>query len=194
MYIVPAYKDCSQVSRGRGKGGLVTLWRKGLTKYVSKVTSTNFRILATKFSFPSSNLLMVNSYFPCDPQTDTFDDGEIVTLLADLKLVIESSECQNIMLAGDLNSDFVRQTRFTDLVEEYLSDLGLIIFWQNIDQDPHHLIPDVDFTYRHHSNNIVTHSVIDHLASSKISFMMLLLKPVLLLGLANGGFWFLVAD
>ena len=28
MFIVPAFKDNNQVSRGRGKGGLVTLWKK----------------------------------------------------------------------------------------------------------------------------------------------------------------------
>ena len=32
------------------------------------------------------------------------------------------------------------------------------------------MIPDVDFTYRHQSNNIFTHSVIDHFASSKRFF------------------------
>ena len=44
MYIVPAYKENNQVSRGRGKGGLVTMWKKALTKYVSKVPCSNFRL------------------------------------------------------------------------------------------------------------------------------------------------------
>ena len=37
MFIVPAYKETKQVSRGRGKGGLATMWKKSLTKDVSKV-------------------------------------------------------------------------------------------------------------------------------------------------------------
>ena len=32
LFIVPAVKDTSQVSKGRGKGGLATLWDKKLTK------------------------------------------------------------------------------------------------------------------------------------------------------------------
>ena len=36
MFIVPGKKDNSQVSRGRAKGGLATIWNKTLTKYVSK--------------------------------------------------------------------------------------------------------------------------------------------------------------
>ena len=31
MYIVPAFKQNSQVSKGRGKGGLATLWDKKMT-------------------------------------------------------------------------------------------------------------------------------------------------------------------
>ena len=42
MYIVPAHKDNNQVNRGRGKGGLVTMWKKPLTKFVSKVPCSNF--------------------------------------------------------------------------------------------------------------------------------------------------------
>ena len=58
MFIVPAYKDNTQVSRGRGVGGLATVWHKSLTKYVSKVKCKNFRIQATKFSLPGGPLLV----------------------------------------------------------------------------------------------------------------------------------------
>ena len=39
MYIVPAVKSNSQISRGRGSGGLATIWKRTLTKYVSRVES-----------------------------------------------------------------------------------------------------------------------------------------------------------
>ena len=80
MYPVPAVKNNDIVSRGRGKGGLCTMWKKGLTKYVSKINSNNTRVQATRFQFPSTNLLIINSYFMCDPQTD-FDDTELYDLL-----------------------------------------------------------------------------------------------------------------
>ena len=37
MFITPAYKDNKQVTRGRGKGGLATIFDKKLTNYVSKI-------------------------------------------------------------------------------------------------------------------------------------------------------------
>ena len=127
MFIVPAYKPNNQVSRGRGQGGLVTMWRKEFTKYVTKIECTNFRLQASKFAFKSSSMLIKNAYFPCDPRVDTFDETELVTLLADIKNVVESSNCSNVLLAADLNSDFSRNTRFTRTVEEYLKDLLLIL-------------------------------------------------------------------
>ena len=78
MFIVPAHKDNFQVSRGRGSGGLATLWNKSLTKYVSKVKCSSYRLQATKFSFPSGSLLILNTYFPCDPRTINFDDEELL--------------------------------------------------------------------------------------------------------------------
>ena len=69
MSIVPAFKPTTYISRGRGQGGLVTLWRKELTKYVSKIHCSNFRLQATKFTFEKNNLLVVNAYFCLRPET-----------------------------------------------------------------------------------------------------------------------------
>ena len=44
MFIVPAHKNSNQVSKGRGKGGLVTMWSKKMTKYVSKIKCDNYII------------------------------------------------------------------------------------------------------------------------------------------------------
>ena len=113
MYIEPAYKPNSQVCRGRGKGGLVTMWKKPLTESVS-----NFRLQATKFTFPNSSILIINAYFPCDPKIDDFNDSDILTALSDIQLLIRQSNCSDILIAGDLNCHFSRQTRFTNLVRD----------------------------------------------------------------------------
>ena len=51
MNIEPAVKSNDQVTRGRAKGGLCTLWKKGLTKYATKIETYNCRLQATKFHF-----------------------------------------------------------------------------------------------------------------------------------------------
>ena len=128
MFIEPAVKSNTKVSRGRAKGGLCTMWKKGLTKYVTKENTQNFRIQATKFRFPSTNLLVINSYFMCDPQ-GAFDDNELLELLADIRLVIERAGCQNVTLLGDLNCDFSRQSPFVQIVKRFCEDLDLKSIW-----------------------------------------------------------------
>ena len=170
MFIVPAMKNSDQVSRGRGKGGLATIWKKNLTKYVSRIKCRNFRLQATKFSLPGSSLLVINTYFPCDPQNDNFDDTELVTVLADLEDVIRDSQCTDILLTGDLNCDFRRQTRFTSLVKDCMTNLGLLVTWQNPDNDPQHHIETVDYTHCSITRGVASYSTIDHFGASQRVF------------------------
>ena len=88
MYIVPAKKQTNHISKGRGSGGLVTMFRKYLTKYVSQIKSENYRIQGTKFTFPNCYLLVVNSYLPCDPQNENFEHNELISVLEDIKVII----------------------------------------------------------------------------------------------------------
>ena len=108
MFIVPAVKDTRQVSKGRGKGGLVTMWKKCFTKYVSKISCSNFRLQATKFSLPSATILVINGYFPCYPRVENFDDTEVLDTLAEIVSIARRTECPNIFLAADLNCHFSR--------------------------------------------------------------------------------------
>ena len=165
MFIVPAHKDNNQVTRGRGKGGLATIWDRKLTNYVSKVKTENFRLQATKFNLPSGPLLIINTYFPCDPRTDNFDDRELLTLLSDIQNTVLQSDCNRVWLAGDLNSHFQRQTRFTNLVKEYFEETRLYILWEN----PDHLdiIPLIDYTYLSSAGGVHVRSTIDHFACSR---------------------------
>ena len=130
MYIRPAYKETNRVCRGRAKGGLATLWNPGLTKYVSKIKSENFRLQGTKFSFPSGSLLVVNCYFPCDPRKEEFDDSELVKIIADIENLICSADCFSVLLAGDMNSHFARNNKFTKTIKSFFDDKNLQIFWQ----------------------------------------------------------------
>ena len=164
MFIVPAHKNSNQVSKGRGKGGLVTMWSKKMTKYVSKIKCDNYRIQATKFNFPSGPVLIINTYFPCDPRTINFDDTELLSILTDIRNVILQSSTNNIWLAGDLNCHFLRGTTFTNLVKDYFLDIGLSLLWEHHDELQN--TPPVDFTFSSHANGRAAFSTIDHFACS----------------------------
>ena len=108
------------------------MWKKELTKYVSKLETNHHRIQATKFQFPSASLLLINTYFMCDPQTD-FDDNKLFEILAEIRRIIEVAACENISLVGDLNCDFSRQTPFVQIIREFCSELDI----QPIFSNPH---------------------------------------------------------
>ena len=159
MFIVPANKSNDNISKGRGKGGLALIWKKSLTKFITQIPSDNFRLQAAKFNLPHSDFLLVNAYFPCDPRTENFDETELLNLLASLELLIRKSECQNVLLAADLNCHFSRDTQFTKLVSSSLKNLNLSILWEQ---------PEfaVDYTFCNIINEVATFSTLDHFAVS----------------------------
>ena len=159
MYIVPAFKSNTHLKGGRGSGGLATMWKKSLTKYVSRLQVSNYRIQATKFKFPSGQLLLLNTYFMCDPQLNNFDDVQLLALLDDIQGVIQ----HNILWTGDINTDFSRNTRFVQIVRSFIDSFNLKIFWTN----PNDKIQNVDFTYSSTAGRGNCFSTIDHFISTE---------------------------
>ena len=49
MLIKPAFKNDSNISKGRGSGGIAIMWRKHLTKYVTNIKSDLYPVQAVKF-------------------------------------------------------------------------------------------------------------------------------------------------
>ena len=167
MFVVPASKENKQVSKGRGRGGLATLWDKSLTKYVSQIKCSNFRLQATKFSFPSGSFLLLNTYFPCDPQQANFNENELLNVLVEMKNIMEQEKCVFNLVLGDLNCHFLRQSGFTKIIENFFQDLNFKVFWENPDQDENHLIHQVDFTNYQTRNGQTSTSVIDHFVGNE---------------------------
>ena len=58
-----------------------------------------------------------------------------------------------VLWAGDLNVDFFRNTRHSNLVRHFVDELDLVHSWDN---------HDVDFTHYNELNNTTHVSTIDH--------------------------------
>ena len=129
MVINPAIKSNIYVSKGRGSGGLAILWRKCLTKYVTNIKCESYRLQAIKFNFPEAELLVINVYLMVDSQLENFDDNGLLQILAELNRIIGLSDCKNILLSGDLNCDFSRNTHFVNIIRDFILEKGLNIFW-----------------------------------------------------------------
>ena len=80
---------------------------------MSKIKCDIFRIQATKFNFPNAELLaLLVLYFMVDSQNNNMNDLELLSLLGEIDRILYTTECKNVLLVGDINSNFSRPTHF----------------------------------------------------------------------------------
>ena len=135
-----------------------------MTKFVSKFKSENFRLQGTTFSFTLGSLLIVNTYFPCDPRVNNFDDNVVTNLLSDIHTMIRNYDTVNILVAGNMNCHFSRNTRFSNLVKSFFEDdLNFKIFLET----PCDKINPIDYSHTFMYENLSSFSTIDHFVGNQ---------------------------
>ena len=150
-FIPAVQSNTSIISAGRASGGLGLLWKRSLDKLVNIVRHPNsYRVHAVTFD---SKFLIVNTYFPVDPRTNTFDDFELVKTLEDITWYINTFPNLVLIIAGDINCDFSRNTRFVNIIREFMMRNNLMTVWSAY---------PVDFTHSGSINNSPYFSCIDH--------------------------------
>ena len=87
-FIIPASKSNHCVNSGRPSGGLGIFWKKSLNCNVKMLKHPNsVRVHAIELF---NNYLLINSYFPTDPQVVNFDDFHLLKCIEDVKWFINS--------------------------------------------------------------------------------------------------------
>jgi len=116
--------------------------------------SPNFwRLQALIISFRSVKLLLINSYFPTDSMSNRADISDLLETLHHIKHVVATAEFDHLVLAGDLNTDFIRNTSHVSAVKEFIEETSLNVAWDHY---------DVDFTHFQEVNLVSSVSKIDH--------------------------------
>ena len=114
LVINPAVKNSHDT--GRPKNGMFIAFPQVIKSSVSDVSPGFWRIQAIKITSVRSTILLINSYFPTDPRRDNFDETELIETLAHIKEVISKNDFDDILWAGDINADFIRNTSHTKLM------------------------------------------------------------------------------
>ena len=99
-------------------------------------------------------------------RSNKYDDTEIFYILSELNIVIERGMSNNVLLVGDLNCHFERQSQFTETIKVYFDTLNLKIAWIM----PNQRIYIVDYTYCSVKNGAASYSIIDHFVVSETVF------------------------
>ena len=124
---------------------------KELSVARARVVTKSPRVQAQILTFPNCKVVWINSYMPCDPQKQHFDDSELVETLSEVESIITaSSECE-VVWSADMNYDTRRNNHFTRTVAAALQRLGLTSVWEGRSVSHTHI----------HTDGVST-SIIDH--------------------------------
>ena len=71
---------------------------------------------------PTETFIFINAYFPTDPKVNNFNEGELHKTLQDIKYVFDKGNPNSkFILTGDVNADVKRNTRFVQIVQNYIT-------------------------------------------------------------------------
>ena len=164
VFSIPAVKSNSAVSRGRPSCGLSIIYKKELMKYTSHIqVPDSHRVQAIKVKLPTETFIFINAYFPTDPKVNNFNEGELYKTLQDIKYVFDKGGMNSkFILMGDINTDIKRNTRFVQIVQNFITENNLSLAWNKF---------PCDFTYAHsqerNNRTNVYYSTIDHYLMSE---------------------------
>ena len=151
----PAFKNFETQNTGRPMGGLATIVPKYLRKHTKVMNCESWRLQPILFKFGNKEILIINSYFPTDPKTINSENQDLISTLAVVTNLIETTTFHSLYLAGDLNCEFMRKSSHVRAVREFMTRLNLVSVW-----DYH----DVDFTHTFEKETgEVYHHTIDHI-------------------------------
>ena len=146
--IKPAIKD--KEDKGRARNGMFMAFPMSLKDSVSDESPTFWRIQAAQLTCRNSTFLIINSYFPGDKDKNL---DELHETLQCIKQTIDKVNFNHLLLFGDINVDFLRKSRQTYHVQQFLNDNNLIHSWNKY---------DVDFTYYQEIDGASRFATLDH--------------------------------
>ena len=154
---VSAMRDCDVGRRGRPFGGCLIIYKNNLAIPVKQITTSSNRLCVATFIRDNIKLLVISAYMPTDDNSHITSQeyGEVLNEISGLLMMYNDF---TLILGGDFNSDFQRQTLNTNLLNNFITLESLICS---------SMIYDIDFTY---CSSNGAKSTIDHFILNENSF------------------------
>ena len=153
-HIVPKAAVKETLDRGRAKNGMAIIVPEIFKNNITDVLSHHWRVQAVIVSCRKSKILLINSYLPNDIQNANENDiGELLETLEAIRNLVSSTTFDSLMLLGDLNADFIRNSKHCIQLKRFIQELGLERAWDRF---------EIDFTYCQEVNNVPRYAVLDH--------------------------------
>lgn len=146
----PAVKQ--NLNAGRPKNGMFVAYPDDVIDKVTDISPKNPRIQCLLFQLNTCAILFMNVYFPTDNRSNEVN-YELHNVLLDMKNLILSENYNQIIINGDVNCDFNRNTYHVSAISLFLEEFHLIDVWD--------MFP-VEHTYIFNREGISYSSIIDH--------------------------------
>ena len=110
----------------RPKNGMFIALPVDLRNKVKDISPNSSRVQAMVLDTDSEKLMIINTYFPQDPKTVTYElDSDMEDALAVIENMMDSCQCNNVLIVGDLNTDFLRKNGRVKRFDMFLSSIPL---------------------------------------------------------------------
>ena len=156
IFFKKAEKD--GLHNGRAKNRMFIAIPMEFKKFAKEVNTFNWRTQALPLTFPENKIMIINSYFPTDPKVNEFDTRDLLCTLSAINDVLSNTDFDSLIWTGDINADFIRQTQFTKIIDEFIEEKALVKSWNKF---------PVDFTHSQETRNRTYTLTLDHFSGVK---------------------------
>ena len=119
MYCGTSAMDQNKFYRGRKFGGTAILWKSNLAS-VDVINTVSNRLSCVKYNISENFCIFIFCiYMPCDDGYISDNFIEYQDVLGEISVICQQVNAQFICLAGDFNTDFIRNTPHTNELKEF---------------------------------------------------------------------------
>ena len=117
---------------GRPQGGVAIAWHKGLSHYVKPIRISIKRMCAVRMQLNVHKyMLIVCIYMPCDTYSNTNVSIEYDNCINCLEELLSQYEQDDIIMCGDWNTSFERDTCQTRFMTAFMERNDLRLSWHH---------------------------------------------------------------
>jgi hypothetical protein len=147
---------------GRPHGGSAIIWRNTFKHKVTPLKTNSNRLSAVTISLPNDVVILaINAYMPCDSRSTGCNYETLMDTIDEIQNVIVTTHSSCIVIGGDLNCDFGRNTPHVKGVKDFINASDLRC-------GTDHVIANVPYTFE--SKGTGARSTIDHFILNKDLF------------------------
>ncbi|MDP7404169.1 MAG: hypothetical protein QF782_01885, partial [Porticoccaceae bacterium] len=148
----------NSLDNGRPKNGMFIAVPAEIKESVRDISPDNWRVQAAIVYTKGNNILIVNTYFPTDPQVSDFDPAELLTTLSSIQDLLKRNDYNSVVWTGDINAEFCRNNGFTKHIQSFINENNFIEAWKTY---------PIDFTHVQEKDGKSFTSTLDHFMLSE---------------------------